>query len=249
MSSPAPTEAAPRWGIGDAVVGFLFAQVLAIAVTQLGWSVVLPVGTALGAGLGGLAEGVPVTRGAGVPLVALVVAQLPLWGGLVGAVVIAGQARGRGVVEDFGLRVRPVDVPLGLAVGVAAQGLVILGYWLWAQAMGDLDVDLPARQLAAKADGAGVLVLVLLLGVVGPLAEEVFYRGLVLRSLERRTGRLAALLLSSVIFGVVHLQVVQLPGLVLAGLAFGLLAQRTGRLGPAVLAHIGFNCTTLALLH
>ncbi|MPY94175.1 MAG: CPBP family intramembrane metalloprotease [Acidimicrobiia bacterium] len=248
MPSPVPIEARARWGLLDVVAGFLIAQMAAILVTQVGWDALLPVGTALGAGLAGLAEGERLARSAGAPLMALVVAQLPLWGVLVGAVVFAGQVRGRGVVEDFGLRFRPIDVPVGLATGVGAQALVVLGYWLWGLASDGLDVDLPARQLAAKGDGAGILALVLLLGIVGPVAEEAFYRGLLLRSLERRLSPVVSLVLSAVIFAAVHIQAVQFAGLLLAGLAFGWLAQRTGRLGPAVCAHVAFNLTTLALL-
>lgn len=69
-----------------------------------------------------------------------------------------------------------------------------------------------------------------------------------LRALERRIGPTPALVVSAGVFGLVHFQLVQLPGLALAGLAFGWLAQRTGRLGPAIWAHIGFNLTTLVLL-
>lgn len=167
-------EAPWRWGLGDAVAGFLAAQVLAIVVAQLAWGILLPVGTALGAGLAGLAEGEELARSAGAPLLALVVAQVPLWSALVGAAVVAAQARGGGVVADLGLRFRIGDAPVGLAAGVATQAVVALGYWLWQQVAGDLDVDLPARQLAAKGEGAGAVALVLLLGVAGPFAEEVF---------------------------------------------------------------------------
>ncbi len=238
-----------RWGLVDVLVGFFLAQVLAVLVTQLGWSVLLPPGTALGAGLAGAAEGVSLTKSAGAPLVALLVAQLPLWAGLIGAVVYAGQVRGNGVVGDLGLRLKPLDVPLGLLAGIATQGVVVAGYGVWNAVSGGADVDLPARQLAAKADGPlGVVALALLLGVVGPITEELFYRGLLLRSLERRLPPLAALVASAVVFGAIHGQVVQFPGLVVAGLVFGALAQRSGRLGPAMAAHIGFNLTTLALL-
>ncbi|MBW3590703.1 MAG: alanine racemase, partial [Actinobacteria bacterium] len=44
----------------------------------------------------------------------------------------------------------------------------------------------PARDLSDKASGPGVLVLVLVVVVAAPIAEEVFYRGLLQRTLARR---------------------------------------------------------------
>ncbi len=45
-----------------------------------------------------------------------------------------------------------------------------------------------------------------------------------------------------------HLQLLQLPGLVLAGAVFGVLAHRSGRLGPAIAAHVAFNMVTVVAL-
>jgi len=80
---------------------------------------------------------------------------------------------------------------------------------------------------------------------VAPVVEELFYRGLLLRSLERSLPRAAALVTSALIFGAVHFELRLLPGLFIAGLVFGWLVQRSGRLGPGIFAHIGFNSVTI----
>ena len=49
-------------------------------------------------------------------------------------------------------------------------------------------------------------------------------------------------------FGATHFQLLQLPGLVLAGALFGVLAYRSGRLGPAIVAHVAFNMVTVVSL-
>jgi len=90
--------------------------------------------------------------------------------------------------------------------------------------------------------------LVLMVVVMAPLAEELFFRGLALRALEARMGPRTALVASAVLFGVTHLQLLQLPALVMIGLVCGWLAQRDGRLGRAVWAHVGFNLVTVAFL-
>jgi len=71
----------------------------------------------------------------------------------------------------------------------------------------------------------------------------------VLRSLERLMPAAAALVVTAVVFAAMHFQPLQFLGLAAFGLVAGLLAQRTGRLGPAILAHIAFNAVAVAQLH
>jgi exosortase E/protease (VPEID-CTERM system) len=86
--------------------------------------------------------------------------------------------------------------------------------------------------------------------VTVPIAEELAYRGFLMRRLvSQRFDSIAfsnirwpALGLSAVAFGITHGSL-WLPG-ILAGLAYGLLAIRTGRIGESVAAH----ATTNALL-
>jgi exosortase E/protease (VPEID-CTERM system) len=83
-----------------------------------------------------------------------------------------------------------------------------------------------------------------------PIAEELAYRGFLMRRLAGQSFdsiafsniRWPALGLSAVAFGITHGSL-WLPG-ILAGLAYGLLAIRTGRIGESVAAH----ATTNALL-
>jgi CAAX prenyl protease-like protein len=102
--------------------------------------------------------------------------------------------------------------------------------------------------------GRWVWVASRVLGAVAtvPLAEELAYRGYLMRRLQgedfERTSYAAvrgfALGLSSVLFGVMH-GPMWLPG-TLAGLAYGLLAKRSGGLGESVLAHAVTNALLAA---
>ncbi len=53
---------------------------------------------------------------------------------------------------------------------------------------------------------------------------------------------------TALVFGASHFLLLQLPGLVLAGALFGVLAHRAGRLGPAIVAHVAFNMVTVVAL-
>ena len=56
-----------------------------------------------------------------------------------------------------------------------------------------------------------------------------------------------SIVITAVLFALVHFQALQLPGLILFGLVAGYLANRYGRLGPAIFAHVGFNGAAVAL--
>ena len=93
--------------------------------------------------------------------------------------------------------------------------------------------------------GSASLLLVVLVVVGAPIIEELFFRGLLLRSIQARWSDWLALVASSILFGLAHFQLLQLPALVMFGLVAGYCAQRTGRLGMSICAHAGFNGTTV----
>ena len=228
-------ERPPQWGMGDAVGGNLGALVLSL----------VGVGIALGL------TGEETTDE--IPLWAVALLQIPLWAGLLAAVLLASRTKGaRSLRTDFGLDMRWRDVPAGLAAGFVGQlaiGLVVISVY---DLLGiDTDrVGETAEELADRAVGAtDVLLLVLVVVVAAPIVEELFYRGLWMRSIERRSGSVGfAVLASSLVFGAVHFQPYDLLALTLAGVLFAVLAVRAGRLGPAIWAHVAFNMTAVVSL-
>jgi uncharacterized protein len=94
--------------------------------------------------------------------------------------------------------------------------------------------------------------------VLGPVTEELMYRGVLLRALESR-GKMFAVVVSSVVFAAVHLTgldpdqfwvsaAVFLPPLFVLGVVLAVITQRTGRLGPAIFLHSGWNLLTAFVL-
>jgi membrane protease YdiL (CAAX protease family) len=180
----------------------------------------------------------------------LVLSSLVGWLFLVGVPVVATKVKGEGPVADLGLRFEVRDL-LAFPLGVALQAIAVpLLYWPILQVLDKNtdDVSAEARDLVDSASGLGVLVLVLIVAVGAPVAEELFYRGLVLRAVEKRWSTAVGLVASTVLFGVAHLQGLQLPALLLFGAVAGTLTVRSGRLGPAILCHSGFNACTLFVL-
>jgi hypothetical protein len=188
---------------------------------------------------------------------------------MIGSIVVVLRRKGSSL-RDLGLRGRWIDVPVGIATGVLCQlVLVPLVSWPWTTLLGKSTDDLrePACRLAEKADDPLGIALLFAITVIGaPLVEELFFRGFGQRAAvaaftrnlpvddvsaartARRIGTGMGLVLTAVIFGLTHFQVLQLPALVAFGLVLGLLAHRSGRIGPSIVAHMAFNATTVITL-
>jgi hypothetical protein len=217
--------APPRWGIPDAALGFVGAYLLSGMTASL-WVA---------------------RRGVAEHSFGLAVATVTgLWLGFVGAAVVAARRKGSGsIVRDFGFRLEARDVPLGIAAGLLSQFLLIrLVYLPFGDRVEDLGRDNEA--MVDSTHGIALAVLALLLAIGAPLVEELFFRGLVQRSLVRRLGPAPGIALGAVVFGATHFDLLGLLGLALFGLVLGVLAHRTGRLGPSIVAHIVFNAAAVA---
>lgn len=228
----------PRWGLGDAVGGW-----------ALAYGAAAVFGTILLAVFGYTGDAARFER---LPLTMIALQYPPLWLGFVAVPVWAAATKGRGAVRDFHLYIRPVDVPLGVIFGLIAQFVLVPLVSLPVLKVAGKDVEdlaRPARELADKANGVGGVVLFAVIVAIGaPIAEELFFRGLVLRSVEKRFTLWWGVVVSSVVFGASHFETLQMPALIVAGAVFAVLAVRTARLGPAIIAHMTFNAATVVTL-
>lgn len=184
------------------------------------------------------------------PLWLTTVTLLPLWVAMFIAVIAVSRLRGTGRPRrDFGLSVRPIDAAIGFPTGVLLQMVFVPLLYIPVQwIFGKHDIDKAAKDLTNTATGAGLVLLAVLVIVGAPFFEELFFRGLLMRSFQARVNDGVALVVSATLFGVAHFQLLQLPGLILFGLVAGYLAQRTGRLGASMFAHAGFNAYTIIYL-
>ena len=141
--------------------------------------------------------------------------------------------------------------------GVALQfalAVVVAPLMLW---LGDGDAPQEiVRDVAAVSGFGASLAMVLAVGVLAPVIEELLYRGLLLRALLRRFPPNVAVILSGTMFGAVHLfdTGLRLAGLpiVAALMGFGVflavVAVRDQSLYRPILLHMGFNSATVLLM-
>ena len=138
-------------------------------------------------------------------------------------------------------RARAAAVVLGALCGVAGT-LLAMGVMAAAQRVmprswvETFDVaKLFDRSLAER------VLLALIATFVAPPCEEIAFRGYLQTTLLSRRGPAVAIVASSVLFAVIHLDPVRLPALLVLGAVFGWLAWRSGSLWPAVAAHAANN--------
>ncbi|WIV11579.1 type II CAAX endopeptidase family protein [Proteiniborus sp. MB09-C3] len=77
--------------------------------------------------------------------------------------------------------------------------------------------------------------------LLAPIVEEILMRGYILSSLQNKYGTVIALLVSSLLFAILHFNFVQTLSAVVCGLILGLLYISTGSLFCCILAHSLYN--------
>jgi membrane protease YdiL (CAAX protease family) len=148
-----------------------------------------------------------------------------------------------GVVKIHGFK------PYFFAIGMWLIALTLLMVWIAALSWLKLDFLLPpdtAQQVIDTAGGNLITTLVLV-GFLGPIAEEIFFRGFVLPGLIKRFGVIRSLLLSSLLFGIFHFDPGAIVPTFILGLALGWVYLKTGALWPAIFAHGLHNSLAIML--
>ncbi len=189
------------------------------------------------------------------------------YAGLFAVVVVASRRSGlRSLAADFGLHFRPVDLAIGLGLGIGARiftavlTAVVIAITGYTPERGNFELSTEPLWIVLN----GFVIAALL----APFVEELFFRGLLQRSvfnrvLRRGRGTEAAhrravswsIAVSGVLFMLLHMYqatnltfAIILGGSTLVvGLAHAAVSQLTGRIGAAVVSHVVFNGSAVLL--
>jgi membrane protease YdiL (CAAX protease family) len=160
------------------------------------------------------------------------------------AAVLLALARGLDLQRVFAY-VRPPSWPRALGWSAAA----LAGVWVVGAALAPFlnagkEQGLVPKQWEPSHAGAYAANFVVIV-VVAPLLEESLFRGFGISALEPRLGARAAVVLTSVAWGLAHGLVDGLPVLVAFGLILGYVRLRTASVFPGMLTHAVFNAISL----
>jgi membrane protease YdiL (CAAX protease family) len=142
------------------------------------------------------------------------------------------------------------------ARGLAQWGLPFLAlvvvltvtavYVQLAEALGLEELQPPDLPFNEYSPAAKVITGILIIGV-GPLAEEVFFRGFVFPGLANRFGVPAGMIMSSVLFSLAHGDIALFVPTFIAGIVLAWLYLRTGSLASPFIAHATQNAIAFSV--
>ncbi len=133
---------------------------------------------------------------------------------------------------------------------------VILGFigddailWLVHQVLGEeSEPTIVALMTSLAKTPLLTFLTVLVAGVLGPVAEELIFRGLIYGYVEGRFGGIAAIIVSTVLFAAAHVEPAHVAVVVPMGLLFGWARMHTRSTWPTIAAHVANNtAATLAV--
>jgi len=148
---------------------------------------------------------------------------------------------------------RRAEVPL--ARGLAEYGALFpwLFGLLWllthtCQRLGIQPPIEPIQELLFEEPSRVVVGLTIVMAcVIGPIVEEMLFRGVLFTALRRRTSRLAAMLISGSMFSAAHTNVIGFVPIVLLGCLLADVYERTGSLWSSIAIHAFHNTLLVAV--
>lgn len=126
-----------------------------------------------------------------------------------------------------------LSVCSGAMLGIAVNNLIAMTPLM--------EVSVGFKEANSSFFAGGIIYELLGSCLVIPIAEELLYRGVVFKRLRVFLGAVPAILLSAVIFGVMHANLVQFLYAGILGLLLAYLLWTTGKLYAPVLGHIAAN--------
>lgn len=93
-----------------------------------------------------------------------------------------------------------------------------------------------------------VIYLTFFATIVGPIAEEVFFRGFAYRALRERLGVFKTIALTSLVFAALHTNLAGFFPILILGIMLAYLAEKTNSIIPSITVHILHNSAILSFL-
>ncbi len=234
---PLPARAAGR-------AGWMPALAFAAFVTGFGVTILLGLVVVVAAGAFGASVDNPPP---GVNILLTLVQNVAL----VGAAYGFARMNGRPAAVDFGLRAARFWLSVRLLVAVWIGFFALSA--IWAAVLGLNEPQSLPDELGAEGALVNVLAVVVVVTVVAPLGEELFFRGFFYGALRNWRGPMVAAVLTGAVFGLVHAgssPIGYIVPLAIFGFGLCLLYERTGSLYPPIALHALNNSVALgANLH
>lgn len=142
---------------------------------------------------------------------------------------------------DFGVAVPAMLIGLGVSMVGTTFSSMLSGIFSWFRL-----VPITPNFSTPTGFDASTVLYIINIAILPALVEELIFRGIIMQTL-RKFGDGFALLVSSVVFAVMHRNLVQGPNAFLMGLVIGYFVMYTGSIWTGVLMHFINNGLTVAI--
>ncbi|AEV66814.1 type II CAAX endopeptidase family protein [Acetivibrio clariflavus] len=122
--------------------------------------------------------------------------------------------------------------------------LNLLNFWIIKQIFGRYEIF----QVPLSTESWGLLVGILIIGVLAGICEETLFRGVIQRGLER-FGAAKSILITAVLFGLMHMDFQRFLGTFLLGALFGYLTYKSNSIFSSMFAHFANNSIAVCLMY
>lgn len=156
-----------------------------------------------------------------------------------------GRAEALGL-HDFGKI--PLHKATGLAILLVAVAMAFnFVYATYVIPGVDMQADMAKILASIARTPLNMAAMFFAIAIAAPVVEELLFRGLLQNALTKYVPVWGAIILSSFLFALVHLQPYAIPGLMSLSIAFGYLYHRTGSLRTNIILHMANNAFALVM--
>jgi membrane protease YdiL (CAAX protease family) len=107
-------------------------------------------------------------------------------------------------------------------------------------------ITIPQPDFSLPTQSRYLVMFLIYVCLLGPILEEIIFRGFILKSMQKY-GNLTAIITSSILFSMFHLNLVQFVNPVLMGIVLAFIAVKSKSIVPSVIAHIFNNSITFII--
>ena len=122
-------------------------------------------------------------------------------------------------------------------IGIGMISSII--YLIYSTIIKHYGIIIPEPDFSFPTQSIYLILFLIYVCLLGPILEEIIFRGFILKSMQKY-GNLTAIIVSSILFSMFHLNLVQFVNPVLMGIVLAFITIKSKSIVPSIIAHI-FN--------
>jgi len=127
-------------------------------------------------------------------------------------------------------------------------GIVIIPIGTLANAVSLLFTENTVTESSDLYLNQGVMTAMVFVAVVGPFVEEFVFRSVIYKGYRKAGGRMGAVVLSALLFGLMHMNLNQLVYAFVVGMLLALVVEAADSVWASVICHFVFNAENVAVM-